>query len=228
MTLVLDGFANLIELTPLLLQGAWVTLQIAAMSLVATVVVAFVVGMARLSLICPLRATAVVFVEFFRGTSLIVQLFFLYFILPLYHIRLSAEVTAVLGISLNLGAYGSEIVRSAIASVGKGQREAAISLSLPRWITFSRIILPQAMLVMLPSFGNLAIEIVKATALVSLVTISELTYVGHSLINATGNTSLVWLIILLMYLAINTPLNLLVAWAEKRAGRFRQGNSSAV
>lgn len=225
---MLDGLARLSELTPLLLQGAWVTLQIAAMSLVATVMVAFAVGIARLSQMRPLRAAAVVFVEFFRGTSLIVQLFFFYFILPLYHVRLSADVTAVLGISLNLSAYGSEIVRSAIASIGKGQYEAAISLALPRWVTFSRIILPQAMLVMLPSFGNLAIEIVKATALVSLITISELTYVGHSLINATGNTSLVWLIILLMYLAINTPLNLLVAWAERRAGRYRQGSSSAV
>lgn len=225
---MLDGFAKVTELAPLLGKGAWVTLQIAAMSLVATVVVAFAVGMARLSEVRPLRVAATVFVEFFRGTSLIVQLFFLYFILPLYGVRLSADVTAVLGISLNLGAYGSEIVRSAIASIPKGQREAAISLSLPQWITFSRIILPQAMLVMLPSFGNLAIEIVKATALVSLITISELTYAGHSLINATGSTSLVWLIILLMYLAINTPLNLLVAWAEKRAGRFKQGNSGAV
>lgn len=225
---MLDGFARLSELTPLLLQGAWVTLQIAAMSLVATVVVAFAVGMARLSEMRPLRAIAIVFVELFRGTSLIVQLFVLYYILPLYHVRLSADVTAVLGISLNLGAYGSEIVRSAIAGIGRGQREAAISLALPRWITFLRIVLPQAMLVMLPSFGNLAIEIVKATALVSLITISELTYTGHSLINATGSTSLVWLIILLMYLAISTPLNLLVAWAEKRAGRFRQENSSAV
>ena len=117
---------------------------------------------------------------------------------------------------------------SAIASIGIGQYEAARSLSLPRWITFSRVIFPQAMLIMLPSFGNLAIEIVKATALVSLITISELTQTGHNLINATGDTSLVWGIILVMYLVINTPLNLLVAWAEKRAGRFKQGKSRVV
>jgi polar amino acid transport system permease protein len=225
---VTDSFAKLAELMPLLLEGAWATLRISAMSLVAAMAVAFVVGMARLSGLRPLRIGAVIFVEFFRGTSLLVQLFFLYFILPLYHVRLSAETTAVLGIGLNLGAYGSEIVRSAIASIGIGQYEAARSLSLPRWITFSKIILPQAMLIMLPSFGNLAIEIVKATALVSLITITELTQTGHNLINATGDTSLVWLIILVMYLAINTPLNLLVAWAEKRAGRFKQGKSRVV
>ena len=223
-----DSFAKLAELMPLLLEGAWATLRISAMSLVAAMAVAFLVGMARLSGLRPLRIGAVIFVEFFRGTSLLVPLFFLYFILPLYHIRLGAETTAVLGIGLNLGAYGSEIVRSAIASIGIGQYEAARSLSLPRWITFSKIILPQAMLIMLPSFGNLAIEIVKATALVSLITITELTQTGHNLINATGDTSLVWLVILVMYLAINTPLNLLVSWAEKRAGRFKQGKSRVV
>jgi len=225
---VVDVLTRAGALLPLLAQGALVTLEIAAMSLVAAILVAFVVGTARLSAISAIRVAALVFLEIFRGTSLVVQLFFFYFILPLHDVRLSAEATAVLAIGLNLGAYGSEIVRSAIKSIGKGQIEAALSLSLPRWITFSRVILPQALMIMLPSFGNLAIEIAKATALVSLITITDLTQTGHNLITATGETSLVWLIILLIYLLINTPLNLFVSWAEKWASRSRQGKSNAV
>lgn len=228
MTGLADGFARVGELLPLLAQGALVTIKITAMSVIAVIAVSFLVGIARLSKLRAIRAVAVVFLEIFRGTSLLVQLFFFYFILPLYNIHLSAELTAVMGIGLNLGAYGSEIVRSAITSIGKGQIEAARSLSLPRWITFSRVILPQAMMIMLPSFGNLAIETAKATALVSLITITDVTQTGHNLINATGETSLVWLVILIIYLIINTPLNLLVSWAEKRAGRFKQGNSRGV
>jgi polar amino acid transport system permease protein len=216
------------ELLPLLAQGALVTLKIAALSLIAAIFVAFAVGLGRLSKWRPFRAVATTFLEVFRGTSLLVQLYFFYFILPLHHVRLSAEATAVLGIGLNLGAYGSEIVRSAIISVGRGQIEAAIALALPRHITFSRIILPQATTIMLPSFGNLAIEAAKATALISLITITDLTQAGHNLINATGQTSLVWFIILVMYLLINTPLNLLVLRAEARVNRFKQGGSRAV
>ena len=164
----------------------------------------------------------------FAAPRFSVQLFFLYFILPLYHVRLSAEFTAILGLGLNLGAYGSEIVRSGLLSVDPGQREAATSLGLPRWVGFWKVILPQALIVMLPSFGNLAIEMVKATALISLITISELTFMGHALINITGDTKAVWTIVLLLYLAINTPLNLLVLWAEKRAGRFKRGTARGV
>lgn len=223
-----DSFSRAGEVLPLLTQGALVTLKIAAMSLVAAIMVSFIVGTARLSGARTIRIAALVFLEIFRGTSLVVQLFFFYFILPLHDIRLSAEATTVLAIGLNLGAYGSEIVRSAIKSIGKGQIEAAKSLSLPRWATFSRVVLPQALMIMLPSFGNLAIEIAKATALVSLVTITDLTQTGHNLITATGETSLIWLIVLLTYLLINTPLNLFVAWAERWAGRSRQGKSGAV
>jgi polar amino acid transport system permease protein len=217
-----------LRLLPLLLQGAGATVSIAAQALIAAIAVAFLVGLARLSSISAVSRAAKIYVEFFRGTSLLVQLFFLYYILPLYGARLSAEVTAILGLGLNLGAYGSEIVRSGIDSVDNGQYEAATSLGLPRWVGFWKIILPQALIVMLPSFGNLAIEIVKATALVSLITISELTFMGHSLINITGDTRSVWTIVLVLYLAINTPLNLAVLWAERRANRFKRGPAGGV
>jgi polar amino acid transport system permease protein len=217
----MDGLIPHAELLPLIFKGAGVTIRIAAASLCLAVAISFAIGLSRRSKRRPIRVAALIYVEFFRGTSVLVQLFFLYFILPLYGIRIGAEATAVIGLGLNLGAYGSEIVRSAIDSIDKGQIEAAQSLSLPRWVAFRHIILPQALTIMLPSFGNLAIEMVKATALVSLITISELTHIGHSLINATGQTAIVWLLIMLIYLGINTPLNLLVHWAEKRASRFK-------
>lgn len=217
----MDSLFHNVELLPLLMRGAGVTLRLAAESIVAALIVSFVIGMARGSKSLMLRKAALVYVEFFRGTSLLVQLFFLYFIFPLYGVQLSAEVTAVIGLGLNLGAYGSEIVRSAIESIDAGQVEAARSLSLPRWVTFRKVVLPQAVIIMLPSFGNLAIEIVKATSLVSLITIPELTFNGQSLVYSTGQTPLIWADVLVLYLLINTPLNLLVLWAERRAGRFR-------
>ncbi|WP_280175435.1 ectoine/hydroxyectoine ABC transporter permease subunit EhuC [Mesorhizobium carmichaelinearum] len=212
-----------VEFLPLLLRGVGVTVRIATESMIVSLLLSFVVGMGRRSRFSLLRAATVVYVEFFRGTSLLIQLFVLYFILPLYGIGLSAELTAVIGLGLNLGAYGSEIVRSAIDSIGKEQVEAARSLSLSRLVTFWKIILPQAVIIMLPSFGNQAIETVKATALVSLITIPELTFYGQTLVYSTGQTYIIWTSVLLCYLAINTPLNLIVLWAERRAGRFSRG-----
>nr|WP_034884187.1 ectoine/hydroxyectoine ABC transporter permease subunit EhuC [Ensifer sp. WSM1721] len=217
-------FDQLDQLLPLLTRGAGVTISIAAQSMVVAIALAFVTGMARRSSLRILRQVALVYVELFRGTSLLVQLFVLYFVLPIYGIRLPAEVTAILGLGLNQGAYGSEIVRSAIDNIGTGQIEAARALSLPRIITFWKIILPQAVIIMLPSFGNLAIETVKATALVSLITIPELTFFGKSLIYSTGQTFLVWASVVIAYLTINTPLNLLVLWAERKAGHYREAS----
>jgi polar amino acid transport system permease protein len=168
-----------------------------------------------------LRSIAAVYVEVFRGTSAIVQLYYLFFILPAFGIALPATVTAVLGLGMNLSAYGSEVVRAGLLSVGDGQREAAASLGLSRRLTYRLVIIPQAFVVMLPSFGNLLIDLVKATSLVSLITLTELTFSGRQMVVTTGRTFEVWGLVLLIYFVMAYPLALVVRWLERRVSRFR-------
>jgi polar amino acid transport system permease protein len=156
-----------------------------------------------------------------RGTSAIVQLFYLFFILPAFGVSLGAMTTAIAGLTLNMSAYGSEIVRAGIGSVGEGQREAAKALGLSPFQVYRLVVIPQALAVMLPSFGNLLIELIKATSLVSLITLTELTFSGRQMVVTTGRSLEVWGLVLLIYFALSYPLTRLVRLAEKRATRFR-------
>lgn len=116
--------------------------------------------------------------EVFRGTSALVQLFWFYFVLPMFGMKLPALLVGIVVLGANAGAYGAEVVRGAILAVPAGQREAAVALNLTRARTIWRIILPQAVPAMLPPTGNLLIELLKNTALVSLITITDLTFRG--------------------------------------------------
>ena len=122
------------------------------------------------------RWLATVYVEVFRGTSALVQLFWLFFVLPQFGLTLAPFLVAVLALGLNVGAYGSEVVRGAILGVPRGQWEATTALNMTRAAALRRIILPQAFVAMIPPWGNLFIELLKATSLVSLITLSDLTF----------------------------------------------------
>lgn len=161
---------------PRLMSGAWVTIQMTALSALLAIAIALVLGLARLAHHPVVNGAAAVYIEFFRGTSLLVQLFWIYFVLPLFGLTIDATLAGVLGIGMNLGAYGAEIVRGAIHAVPRGQWEAATALNLPPLRRMWRIILPQALLNMLPAWGNLMIEVMKATALVALITVADLMF----------------------------------------------------
>jgi polar amino acid transport system permease protein len=210
-----------LDLLPQLLKGAAVTLEITIATAVLAFVLSFVVAAARASEFRPLRWFAAVYVEVLRGTSAIVQLFYLFFILPAFGVSLGAMTTAIAGLTLNMSAYGSEIVRAGIGSVGEGQREAAKALGLSPFQVYRLVVIPQALAVMLPSFGNLLIELIKATSLVSLITLTELTFSGRQMVVTTGRSLEVWGLVLLIYFALSYPLTRLVRLAEKRATRFR-------
>src|SRR5882724_768387 len=185
-------------------------------------VLAFVVGLARLAPARPIRFVATVYVEILRGTSALVQLFYLFFILPLFGIRIDPMATAVIGLGMNLSAYGSEIVRAAVRNVEGGQWEAAIALNMSPATALRRIILPQALLAMLPPFGNLLIELLKATSLVSLITLTDLTFAGSTMVASTGRAGQVWGLVLIFYLVIALPLSWLVRRLEERLSIYRQ------
>lgn len=205
-----------------LLKGAWITIQIALAASILSIAIAFVVGLARASSLIALKAIALVYVELFRGSSLLVQLFILYYLLPLFGVSWDAMATGVVGLALNFGAYGSEIVRAAIVNVDRGQGEAAVALNLGPLYTMGTIILPQALLAMLPPFGNTLVEILKATSLVSLITIADLTFTAKTVVSNYGHVDLVYAIVLLMYLALAFPLTRLTRTLERRFGTGMQ------
>lgn len=189
----------MIEFLPTLAGGLAVTLKLTLGAAALGVACALIGGLARLAPLAPVRWVAATYVEVFRGTSALVQLFWFYFVLPLFGLNLDAMTAGILVLGLNAGAYGAEVVRGAILAVPKGQREAAIALNLTPAQTLRRVILPQAFPAMLPPAGNLLIELLKNTALVSLITITDLTFSAQILRAETLKTTEIFSIVLLMY-----------------------------
>jgi polar amino acid transport system permease protein len=185
------------------------------MGSVLAVVMAFLGGLGRLSRFFAVRALATTYIEFFRGTSIFVQLFWAYFVLPVMGVTLTPMQTGVLALGLNVGAYAAEVVRGAIQSIGREQYEACIALNLGRWQGMRHVILPQAFLVMLPTFGNNAIELLKATSVVSLISLADLTFEAQVVRAQTGNTLVPFTTILILYFI----LALAISWAMRRLER---------
>ncbi|SDG51931.1 ectoine/hydroxyectoine ABC transporter permease subunit EhuC [Phytopseudomonas seleniipraecipitans] len=217
------------DLLPLLLQGAWVTVQITFWGSLLAVVSAVIAALGRLSPIGPLRWLAIAYIEVFRGTSLLVQLFWLYFVLPMppFNVEMSAYAVAIVGLGLHIGAYGAEVMRGAIRSVAKGQYEACQALNMSPLKRFYRIILPQALLAAIPPGTNLLIELLKNTSLVSLITLSDLAFRARQLDQATFMTLEIFGLALLMYFVMAQAINLGMRRLEKRLarGRMRGGLS---
>lgn len=207
-----------------LLSGVWTTLKLLVLAGILTVLTAAGIAAARLSPRWYVRAPATVLVEFFRGTSAIVQLFWVFYVLPFAGISLPPFFTAVLVLGLNEGSYASEIVRSGIKSVSVGQVEATVALNLGRVSRFWRIILPQAIPFMIPPFGNTFINLSKLTSLASLVTVSDLTFRAQGIRANIGQTALIFGIVLGVYFAISMVISLLTVLAE-RAASARLGGS---
>jgi polar amino acid transport system permease protein len=211
-----------LHLFPQLAAGATTTLLITLLCAPSALIIALLVGIARLSSFRVLAGAAKLYVEVFRGTSLIVQLFYLYYVLPLYSITLSAMATGIAALSLNVGAYGAEVARAALQSVPVGQYEACFALNMPRALALRRIILPQAILIMLPTFGNLLIEMLKATSVLSLITIGELTFAGTVLFQTTGQTVQIYATVLCIYFAMAMILTVGMRRLEKWLGAWRE------
>ncbi|GAB7389037.1 ectoine/hydroxyectoine ABC transporter permease subunit EhuC [Bacillaceae bacterium] len=205
------------ELLPALLRGAGVTVRVLVLSAALAFFIAFLAGFGRLSKHKTVRRLTGLYVELFRGTSLLVQMFWFYFAFPFFGVKLSAMAAGVISLGLNYGAYASEIVRSSILAVPTGQTEAAIALNMTPRQRMQRVILPQAFRLMLPGFGNISVEMLKGTALVSLVTLGDLTYQAMTLRNANiGWTTEIFTLLLLMYFLLALPLILLSRWLERR------------
>lgn len=187
-------------------QGLFTTIVTTILAAILALVLGFAGGLMRLSNNRLVRFIVAIYVEVFRGTSLLVQLFWIYFVLPMFGITMSALTAAVLAIGLNYGAYTSEVVRSGIQSVDKGQTEASIALNFTPTQRMRRIIIPQAFIIMLPNLGNQLIELFKSTSLVALITLTDLTYQANVLNASTLQTTEIYTALLVLYFLIAWPL----------------------
>lgn len=210
----------LIEYLPKLAGGAYTTiLQMICASALA-VAVSLLFGLLRLSRYHLLRGMATIYIEFFRGTSLLVQLYWIYYVLPLMGLRLEAFVSGFLALGLNFGAYGAEIVRGSIQAVPRSQWEAAIALNMSPGHRMRRIIIPQTLPILLPPASNLLVELLKATALVALITVVDLMFVAKQ-INATTwlSAQVFGTALIIYYVMARFALTPFLRWLEVLAAR---------
>jgi polar amino acid transport system permease protein len=201
--------------------GIQVTIQVTFFSTILAVILGFISGLARMSRYKIIRFISGAYIEIFRGTSLLVQLFWIYFALPIIGIRFSPISTGILAIGLNYGAYCSEIVRSAIQSVPAGQTEACIALNMTKAQRMRRVILPQAFTMMLPNLGNQLIELLKSTSLVSMITLNDLTYQGNILNATTLETTKIYTMLLAIYFIIALPITQCTKFLERKFSEGR-------
>lgn len=193
-----------------LLQGAGTTIRVTLLAFAVALVVAFIAGLALTSQRQTIRFISTFYIEIFRGSSAIVQIYFIFFVLPFFGIIIAPLWAGIVALGLNFGAYGAHIVRATIEDVDQGQWEAATALNMPRIQALRRIIFPQAVIAMTPLFGNELIRVLKATSLLSAVTIPELTFQGKLLVQHTGRTDVIYGILLLIYFSAALPLALAV------------------
>jgi len=202
---------------PKLLDGLQLTIWLAVVGFIFSALFALVVVLARISPYKPLSLLAMGYINFFRGTPFIVQLLWLYYTLPIAAgIMLSSATTALIGITLNLGAFISETYRAGIESVDKGQHEAAMALGMTRGQLMTRVILPQAILRVIPPLASYWITIFKDTSLFSLIAVSELTYRSRAVALDTFRPLETYTLVALMYFAVTYPQARLVDYIFDR------------
>lgn len=213
--------AVIIEWSPLLLDGLIQTLKLFFIVIPLDLAIAVAVGLGRLSSYRLIRVAANIYMEIFRGISLYVTLFWLYFALPFLGFRPSVWQAAVAGLALVHGAYASEYVRGAILSISKDQHEAAIALNMSSYQRMRFIIFPQALVAMMPLLGNECVLLLKATSLASLITLAELTEQGHAIIVRTYASVPVLVTVLLIYFALAQIITYALRRAEHRLGSWK-------
>lgn len=219
---MIENFEALGRALPRMLEGMGISLVLTVGGALLALIIAVGLGLMARAQNLAVRGTARVIIEFFRGTSLVVQLFFLFFVLPLLGVDIPAIVVGIIGLGLNYGAYGAEVVRGSINSVPTGQWEATTALSISPMKRLRRIIFPQAWALMLPSLNNLLILLLKGTAIVSFITIADFTVSLNKLRIDTG-VFFAYTFGLLVYFAIayalTIAMNALEAHAKNKLGQ---------
>ncbi|HEV7306328.1 amino acid ABC transporter permease [Ensifer sp.] len=211
------NFAVVFKFQEALLLGLWMTLKLTLICIVLGCALGFVLALARTSKSAILRGVSSVYVEFFRGTPVLVQLFWIFFCLPLIlGVELSNMTSGVIALTLYMGAISSETFRASLKSVGREQLDACVALGLSSWARTTSVILPQAVLRAVPTLLSNCVSLFKESALVSAVGMADLMFVGQNISNNTARPIEVLTIVALIYFAIAFPLTRAVTIIERR------------
>lgn len=211
-----------IEFMPILLQGVKLTVLVTIGSLVLSTLLGLVWALMRVSGIRLLDVSARVIVNFIRGVPIIVQLFYIYFVMPDFGVALSALQAAIIGLGIAYSAYQAENFRAGIEAIDHGQIEAAQSIGMGWWMVMRRVVLPQAFRIVLPPFGNVMIMMLKDSSQASTITVAELALQGKLIASSTFKNTSVFTLVALLYLCMSLPLMYLVSRLEKRAAQGRR------
>ena len=212
-------YTDAVEFVPILLQGVWLTVIVTFGSLALSTVLGLLWAMMRVSGIGVLVGLSAGLINVIRGIPIIVLLFYLYFVMPDLGVTLSALQAAILGLGIAYSAYQAENFRAGIEAIDKGQIEAAQSIGMGWWLTMRRVVLPQAVRIVLPPYGNVMIMMLKDSSQASTITVAELALQGKLIASSTFKNTSVFTLVALMYLTMSIPLILLVRHFEKRAGK---------
>jgi polar amino acid transport system permease protein len=211
--------ADAVEFMPILLLGVRNTIVVTIGSLLLSTVLGLMWALMRVSGIRALSAVAIVVVNVIRGIPIIVQLFYIYFVLPDFGVTLTALQAAIIGLGIAYSAYQSENFRAGIEAIDRGQMEAAHSIGMGWTMTMRRVVLPQAVRIMLPPYGNIMIMMLKDSSQASTITVGELALQGKLIASSTFKNTTVFTLVAALYLVMSVPLMVLVGWLERRFGR---------
>jgi len=212
-------FSDAVEFFPILLQGVWLTIVVTIGSLALSTVLGLFWALMRVSGIGVLVGVTAGLINVIRGIPIIVLLFYLYFVMPDVGIALTALQASILGLGIAYSAYQSENFRAGIEAIDKGQIEAAQTIGMGWWLTMRRVVLPQAVKIVLPPYGNIMIMMLKDSSQASTITVAELALQGKLIASSTFKNTSVFTLVALMYLTMSIPLILLVRHFEKKANR---------
>ncbi len=209
-------FRHALEYLPDLLQGALISVELTFAVMALSLVFGLIVALARMARLRSIRFVATTYVEIIRGTPCLLQLFYIYFVLPAFGVRLPPFTAGVIGLTVNYSAYMSEVYRAGIQAVAKGQLEAAQALGMSRSLMMRLIILPQAIRIVVPPLGNYFISLFKDTSLASSITLRELLFTGQIISATNYQYFTIFTIIGVIYLALSYPGSLAVQALERR------------
>ena len=216
---MLKFWHDAVEFMPILLNGVALTIIVTIGSLVLSTILGMVWALMRVSGIGVLAGLSAALINVIRGIPIIVLLFYLYFVMPDLGVTLTALQAAILGLGIAYSAYQAENFRAGIEAIDKGQIEAAQAIGMGWWLTMRRVVLPQAIRIVLPPYGNVMIMMLKDSSQASTITVAELALQGKLIASSTFKNTSVFTMVALMYLTMSIPLILLVRHFEKRAGR---------
>ena len=208
-----------VEFFPILMSGVALTIMVTIGSLLLSTVLGLVWALMRVSGIGILTGFSGGLINVIRGIPIIVLLFYLYFVMPEFGVTLTALQAAILGLGIAYSAYQAENFRAGIEAIDKGQIEAAQAIGMSWWQTMRRVVLPQAVKIVLPPYGNVMIMMLKDSSQASTITVAELALQGKLIASSTFKNTSVFTLVALMYLTMSIPLILLVRHFEKRAGQ---------